>query len=147
MVSTVSIELVSSSTRVTSAKSAQRLSLKDRHPDPKIGPQVYLGPIKAETCSTEVSIAPCALSPSTPPSKSIDSKIESSQQSPSCTTGLMIRFWESSLPLNTTDEEMKEGGRGGNKRVKSGRPQRFALHPHFPNQPTPQHTFPTFFCM
>ena len=114
------------------------------------------------TCSTEVSIAPWALSPSIPPSRSIDSKNEPFQRSPSFTTGLMIwlpQFWESSLPLNPTDEEMKVGvgegemrgevrrGGGCNKRVKSGRPQRFALHPHFPNQPTPQHTFPTFFCM
>ena len=42
----VSIELVSSSARVTSVKSQQGVSLTDRHPDPKIGPQVYLGPIK-----------------------------------------------------------------------------------------------------
>ena len=39
----VSIELVSSSARVTSVKSQQVL---DGHPDPTIGPQVYLGPIK-----------------------------------------------------------------------------------------------------
>ena len=41
----VSIELVSSSARVTSVKSQQGLltqSLTEGHPDPKIGPQVYL---------------------------------------------------------------------------------------------------------
>ena len=49
----VSIDLVSSSARVTSVKSAKG-GRTDRqtdirtsgHPDPKIGPQVYLGPIK-----------------------------------------------------------------------------------------------------
>ena len=41
-----SIELVSSSARVTSVKSQQPLGLTDGHPDPTIGPQVYLGPIK-----------------------------------------------------------------------------------------------------
>ena len=42
----VSIDLVSSSARVTSVKSAKGVSVTDGHPDPKIGPQVYLGPIK-----------------------------------------------------------------------------------------------------
>ena len=41
-----SIELVSSSARVTSVKSQKPLLLSDGHTDPKIGPQVYLGPIK-----------------------------------------------------------------------------------------------------
>ena len=40
------IEVVSSSARVTSVKSTQGVGLTDGHPDPKIGPQVYLGPIK-----------------------------------------------------------------------------------------------------
>ena len=47
----VGIELVSSSARFTPVKSTQSLSLSavtDGHPDPKIGPQVYLGPIKRE---------------------------------------------------------------------------------------------------
>ena len=43
----VSIELVSSSARVTSVKSYKRSVVCDGHPDPKIGPQVYLGPIKS----------------------------------------------------------------------------------------------------
>ena len=42
----VSIELVSSSARVTSVKSYKRLVVCDGHLDPKIEPQVYLGPIK-----------------------------------------------------------------------------------------------------
>ena len=46
----VSIELISSLARVTSVKSYKRLGVClfvcDGHPDPKIGPQVYLGPIK-----------------------------------------------------------------------------------------------------
>ena len=42
----VSIELVSSSARVTSVKSYKPLVVSDGHPDPKIGPQGYLGPIK-----------------------------------------------------------------------------------------------------
>ena len=46
MALSVSIELVSSSARVTSVKSYKRLVVCDGHPDPKIGPQVYLGPIK-----------------------------------------------------------------------------------------------------
>ena len=45
--SSVGIELVSSSTRVTSVKSAQPSSLThsltDGHPDPKIGPQICKG--------------------------------------------------------------------------------------------------------
>ena len=41
-----SIELVSSSARVTSVKSQQGVGLTHWHPDPKIGPQVYLGPLK-----------------------------------------------------------------------------------------------------
>ena len=41
-----SIELVSSSARVTSVKSTQGVSRSDGQPDPKIGPQVYLVPIK-----------------------------------------------------------------------------------------------------
>ena len=43
----VGIDLVSSSARVTSVKSQQGLGLSDGQPDPKIGPQVYLGPIKS----------------------------------------------------------------------------------------------------
>ena len=50
MALSVSIELVSSSARVTSVKSQQGVSVSqsvsDGHPDPNIGPQVYLGPIK-----------------------------------------------------------------------------------------------------
>ena len=42
----VHIDLVSSSARVTSVKSTQGVGLTDGHPDPKIGPQVYLGPKK-----------------------------------------------------------------------------------------------------
>ena len=42
----VGIELVSSLARVTSVKSSQSLGLSNGHPDPKIGPQVYVGPIK-----------------------------------------------------------------------------------------------------
>ena len=38
MALSVSIELVSSSARVTSVKSAKRLLVSDGHPDPKIGP-------------------------------------------------------------------------------------------------------------
>ena len=45
----VSNELVSSSARVTSVKSAQHESLTDGQPDPTIGPQVDLGPIKRIT--------------------------------------------------------------------------------------------------
>ena len=40
------IKLVSSSARVKSVKPAKHLVVTDGHPDPKIGPQVYLGPIK-----------------------------------------------------------------------------------------------------
>ena len=46
MALSVSIELVSSSARVTSVKFHKGVLVSDRHPDPKIGPQVYLGPIK-----------------------------------------------------------------------------------------------------
>ena len=46
MALSVSIELVSSSARVTSVKSHKPLVVSDGHPDPTIGPQVYLGPIK-----------------------------------------------------------------------------------------------------
>ena len=49
----VSIELISSLARVTPVKSQKGLLLSDGHPDPKIGPQVYLGPIK-KTYSTNV---------------------------------------------------------------------------------------------
>ena len=42
MALSVGIELVSSSARVTSVKSYKRLGVCDGHPDPKIGPQVYL---------------------------------------------------------------------------------------------------------
>ena len=45
LTSSVGIELASSA-GVTSVKSAKGLSVRDRHPDTKIGPQVYLGPIK-----------------------------------------------------------------------------------------------------
>ena len=45
----VSIELVSSTARVTSVKSHKGGSVSDGHPDPKIGPQVYLGPLKIGT--------------------------------------------------------------------------------------------------
>ena len=48
MALSVSIELVSSSARVTSVKSAKGGVWSDGHPDPKIGPQVYLGPIKMQ---------------------------------------------------------------------------------------------------
>ena len=44
----LSIELVSSSARVTSVKFHKGVGQTDGHPDPKIGPQVYLCPIK--TC-------------------------------------------------------------------------------------------------
>ena len=46
MALSASIELISSSARVTSVKSHKPLSRSERHPDPKIRPQVYLGPIK-----------------------------------------------------------------------------------------------------
>ena len=47
LASFVDIELVSPSARVTSVKLNQTShSLTDGHPDPTIGPQVYLGPIK-----------------------------------------------------------------------------------------------------
>ena len=46
MALSVSFELASSSARVTSVKSHKPLRVSDGHPDPKIGPQVYLGPIK-----------------------------------------------------------------------------------------------------
>ena len=47
MALSVSIEFkVSSSAGVTSVKSTQPHSLTDGHLDSKIGPQVYLGPIK-----------------------------------------------------------------------------------------------------
>ena len=46
MTLSVCIELVSSSARVTSVNSAKGVGRSDGHPDPKIGPQVYLGPIK-----------------------------------------------------------------------------------------------------
>ena len=49
MALSVSIELVSSSARVTSVKAARGVLLSDRHRDPKIGPQVYLGLIKTVT--------------------------------------------------------------------------------------------------
>ena len=42
----VGIDLVSSSARVTSVKSHKGVLVSDGHPDPKIGPQVYLCPIK-----------------------------------------------------------------------------------------------------
>ena len=42
------IELLSSSARVTSVKSTKGVGVCDGHPDPKIGPQVYLGPIKSK---------------------------------------------------------------------------------------------------
>ena len=48
MALSVSIELVSSLARVTSVKFQQGVVLTHGHPDPKIGPQVYLGPIKIE---------------------------------------------------------------------------------------------------
>ena len=48
MALSVSIELVSLSARVTSAKSTQGVLVSDGHPDPQIGPQVYLGPIKTK---------------------------------------------------------------------------------------------------
>ena len=46
MALSVSIDLVSSSARVTSVKFQKHHVRTDGHPDPKIGPQVYLGPIK-----------------------------------------------------------------------------------------------------
>ena len=42
----VDIDLVSSSARVTSVKSTKGVGLTEWHLNPKIGPQVYLGPIK-----------------------------------------------------------------------------------------------------
>ena len=48
MALSVSFDLVSSSARVTSVKSAQ-VSRTYGHPDPTIGPQAYLGPIKKVT--------------------------------------------------------------------------------------------------
>ena len=39
--------MVSLAARVTSVKSTQGLRLTDGQPDPTIGPQVYLGPIKS----------------------------------------------------------------------------------------------------
>ena len=53
----VSIEL---SARVTSVKSTQGLSVTDGNPDPKIGPQVYLGPIKGRHLQ---SVLPCFAPP------------------------------------------------------------------------------------
>ena len=44
----VGIGLVSSSAGVNSVKSTQGLGVSDGHPDPKIGPQVYLGPINVK---------------------------------------------------------------------------------------------------
>ena len=46
MALSVSIDLLSSSARVTSVKFQKHHVLTEGHPDPKIGPQVYLGPIK-----------------------------------------------------------------------------------------------------
>ena len=46
MALSVGIELLSSSARVTPVKFTQGVRRTDGHPDPKIGPQVYLGPIK-----------------------------------------------------------------------------------------------------
>ena len=94
------------------------------------------------TCSTEVSIAPWALSPSIPPSRSTDSEKHvqrllvkfvcwsgfqenvSPVGSPHPTWPLMRR-WKSAWDLD----------RGCNKRENAGRPQTFALHPHFLNEP------------
>ena len=56
MALSVDIELVSSSARVTSVKSQQGVSRTDGHPDPTIGPQVYLGPIKRAVYDTELYI-------------------------------------------------------------------------------------------
>ena len=46
MALSASIDLVSPSARVNSVKFQQGI-VSDRDPDPKIGPQVYLGPIKS----------------------------------------------------------------------------------------------------
>ena len=54
MALSVSIELLSSSARVTSVKSTQGLSLTDGHPDPKIGSQVYLGPVKIDGANNDL---------------------------------------------------------------------------------------------
>ena len=58
-----SIELVSSSARVTSIKFHKPLThwRTDGHPDPKIGPQVYLGPIKTVGHVTNIRSAPVAV--------------------------------------------------------------------------------------
>ena len=48
MTSSVGIELLSASARVTSIKSAKGVGVTDIGPDPKIGPQGHLGPIKTK---------------------------------------------------------------------------------------------------
>ena len=53
LTSSVGIELVSSSSRVTSVKSQKALAVcTQRDLDPQIGPQVYLGPIKTQQQKT-----------------------------------------------------------------------------------------------
>ena len=54
LTSSVSIELVSSSARVTSVKSQQGVSLSLRQPDPYIGPQGHLGPIEMNNASANL---------------------------------------------------------------------------------------------
>ena len=94
------------------------------------------------TCSTEVSIAPWALSPSIPPSRSTDSEkhVQRLLVKFVCWSGFqenvppvgsphptwpLMRRWKSAWDLD----------RGCNKRENAGRPQTFALHPHFLNEP------------
>ena len=48
LASSVGIELLSLSARVTSVKSSKRIGRSLRHPDSKIGPQVHLGSIKSK---------------------------------------------------------------------------------------------------
>ena len=50
LASSVGIELLSLSARVTSGKSAKGVRRSLRHPDPNIGPQAHLGSIKGKGC-------------------------------------------------------------------------------------------------
>ena len=73
----VGIDLVSSSARVTSVKFQKHDLLSDRHPDPKIGPQVYLGPIKRwsklKICTFIISTSViCRMTPSSLHSDLVD---------------------------------------------------------------------------
>ena len=58
----VGIDLVTSSARVPSVKSQKCLSLTERHLDPTIGPQVYLGPIKSAVVETNWLLLVAAVS-------------------------------------------------------------------------------------